>query len=96
MRIVTNQGILDWRNQEADIAIVFCDDLAFSKSNKSNKAVLLFREEAFPVCSPGFFQQHGPVRDVVELGKLPLLTLIAEQGQGWLDWPKYLVLRGSA
>ena len=84
VRIVTNQGVLDWRTQEVDIAILFCDERSLAGGMPQ-----LFREEVLPVCSPGFLQQHGPIENLETLIKAPLLTLTAEQGQSWLDWPSY-------
>ncbi|PMR70344.1 choline sulfate utilization transcriptional regulator [Halomonas heilongjiangensis] len=84
VRIVTNQGVLDWRTQEVDVAIVFCDERTLAAG-----VPRLFHEEVFPVCSPGFLQQHGPIESPERLAELPLLTLTADQGQSWLDWPSY-------
>lgn len=84
VRIVTNQGVLDWRTQEVDVAIVFCDERALAGG-----VPLLFHEDVFPVCSPGFLQQHGPIESIEALSRAPLLTLTADQGQRWLDWPSY-------
>lgn len=90
VRIVTNQGVLDWRAQEVDVAIVFCDERVLAGG-----VPLLFREDVFPVCSPGFLQQHGPIPDLEALSRAPLLTLTAEQGQRWLDWPSYFAQLGG-
>ena len=84
VRIVTNQGVFDWRAQEVDVAIVFCDERTLCAG-----VPRLFREEVFPVCSPGFLRQHGPIESPERLAELPLLTLTADQGQSWLDWPRY-------
>ncbi|EPC01478.1 LysR family transcriptional regulator [Litchfieldella anticariensis FP35 = DSM 16096] len=84
VRIVTNQGVLDWRTQEVDIAILFCDERTLASGVPQ-----LFQEEVLPVCSPGFLQQHGPLENLETLSEAPLLTLTAEQGQSWLDWPSY-------
>ncbi|SDL94691.1 putative choline sulfate-utilization transcription factor [Modicisalibacter muralis] len=83
VRIITNQGVLDWRDQEVDVAIVFCDERTLEDTPR------LFTEDVFPVCSPGFLAQYGPIEDVVTLSEMPLLTLMADQGQSWLDWPRY-------
>ncbi|WP_104204707.1 choline sulfate utilization transcriptional regulator [Billgrantia saliphila] len=90
VRIVTNQGVLDWRTQEVDVAIVFCDERILAGG-----VPLLFREDVFPVCSPGFLQQHGPITDLQALSRAPLLTLTADQGQRWLDWPSYFEQLGG-
>lgn len=83
VRIMTNQGGVDWRGQEADVAIAFCDARTLEDRPR------LFHEDVFPVCSPGFLEMHGAIEDPTRLAELPLLTLTADQGQGWLDWPSY-------
>lgn len=89
VRILTNQGVLDWRDQSVDVAIVFCDERTLGGVPR------LLHEEVFPVCSPGFLQQHGPIDDLARLAEIPLLTLTADQGQSWLDWPSYFQQLGG-
>nr|WP_297461437.1 LysR substrate-binding domain-containing protein [uncultured Halomonas sp.] len=89
VRILTNQGVLDWRDQSVDVAIVFCDEKTLGGVPR------LFHEEVFPVCSPGFLHQHGPIDDPARLAEVPLLTLTADQGQSWLDWPGYFQRLGD-
>lgn len=48
------------------------------------KTQLLFTENSFPVCSPGFLEKHGPVRAPSDLLKLPLVHKMSRQW--WLDW----------
>ncbi len=88
VRIQTNQGVFDWQGQEVDIAIVFGDRRGLEG------AARLLDEEVFPVCSPGFLEQHGPIDGLARLGEVPLLTLTADQGQTWLDWPDYFARWG--
>lgn len=89
VRLITNQGVLDWRDQEVDVAILFCDERTLSEVPP------LFPEEVFPVCSPAFLQQHGPFESLETLARAPLLTLLAEQQQPWLDWPSYFQRLGN-
>jgi putative choline sulfate-utilization transcription factor len=90
VRIMTNQGVFGWQRQEADVAIVFGDRRELEGIPR------LFHEEVLPVCSQGFLSQHGPIDDLARLGKVPLLMLIADQGQRWLDWPGYFECLGGA
>ncbi len=48
------------------------------------KSHLLFEVRSFPVCSPGFFEQHGPMREPSDLQHLPLIHKVSRQW--WLDW----------
>ncbi|OIN09156.1 LysR family transcriptional regulator [Oceanisphaera psychrotolerans] len=89
VRIMTNQGVFDWRDKEVDVAIVFCDERTLTTVPR------LFHEEVFPVCSPAFLQQHGPIDGLARLADLPLLTLTADQGQSWMDWPGYFQQRAG-
>ncbi|SDG33380.1 putative choline sulfate-utilization transcription factor [Onishia taeanensis] len=89
VRIMTNQGGFDWREQEVDIAIVFADQRGLEGIPR------LLDEEVFPVCSPGFLAEYGPIDDLASLGEVPLLTLTADQGQKWLDWPGYFERMGG-
>lgn len=89
VRIMTNQGILDWKDKGVDVAIVFCDERTLATVPR------LLPEEVFPVCTPSFLQEYGPFDDLVRLAGAPLLTLTADQGQSWMDWPGYFQQRAG-
>lgn len=89
VRIMTNQGVFDWRRQEVDVAIVFGD------RHELDGIPRLLNEEVLPVCGPGFLEQYGPIDDLARLSEVPLLTLTADQGQRWLDWPAYFESLGA-
>ncbi|MBB5320212.1 LysR substrate-binding domain-containing protein [Marinobacter oulmenensis] len=89
VRIMTNQGVFDWHGQGVDVAIVFQDRKGLEGVPR------LLHEEVVPVCSPGFLEQAGPINELSDLGGLPLLTLTADQGQCWLDWPDYFDCLGG-
>lgn len=89
VRLVTNQGGFDWQEQEVDIAIVFGD------RRRLEGVPRLLDEDVFPVCSPGFLERHGPIDNLARLVEVPLLTLTADQGQSWLDWPGYFERLGG-
>ncbi|MCK2184193.1 choline sulfate utilization transcriptional regulator [Halomonas getboli] len=89
VRLQTNQGVFDWQGQEADIAIVL------GEGRDLEGAMRLLDEEVFPVCSPAFLDRHGPIDGLARLGEVPLLTLTADQGQRWMDWPGYFARLGG-
>ncbi|WP_198650069.1 LysR substrate-binding domain-containing protein [Zobellella maritima] len=89
VRIMTNQGVFDWRDKGVDVAIVFCDERTLATVPR------LFPEEVFPVCSPAFLQQYGPFDELARLAKAPLLTLTADQGQSWMNWTGYFQQRAG-
>lgn len=82
VRILTSQGQYDFSVQDVDVAIVF-----EQQQPQGMPADQLFSEQVFPICSPQFLAQHGPVHSHKRLAALPLLKLGADAGQGWLDWP---------
>lgn len=91
VRILTHQGGRDWHEQEADIALLFCDERTLGSVPR------LFGEEVMPVCSPAFLLEHGPIDSLAKLSELPLMTLLNEPGQHWIDWPGYFrTLAGMA
>ena len=87
VRLVANQGVLDWRTQEIDVAIVFCN-----AATLAGGVPALFREEVFPVASPTLMASLG--QGVTPAALTPRLTLTAEQGQSWLDWLGFDVAHG--
>ncbi len=83
VNIVTRQGVLDWRDRSVDVAIVFCNARQLARVPR------LSSERVVPVCSPAFLQTYGPINDFKALSQVPLLSLLADEGQSWLDWPTY-------
>lgn len=90
VRIITSQGQYDFSGQNVDVAIVF------DGSQPTQDVVFkLFNETVFPICSPAFLEQNGPVVSHKKLAALPLLKLGADAGQGWFDWEGYFQGRRS-
>lgn len=81
--IVTRQDMRNWNHHDINVAIVFCDEQQFATVPQ------LFREEVVPVCSPAFLDRYGPIPDFETLGRAPLLSLVTDNGQSWMDWPGY-------
>ena len=53
----------------------------------------LFDEIIYPVCSPGYLEQHGPVTSLEDLAKADLLHL-EEPYRERMGWPEWLERRG--
>ena len=66
---------------EIDVAINFGDGRF-----KHAEAQLLFREEVFPVCSPGLLEGQTLPLPPAALADLPLLHLRPENRSRWYDW----------
>ena len=88
VRIITSQGLHELNHEDIDVAIRFY-------AQPPDQGLALFAEEVFPVCSPGFLRQHGPVSSHKKLASLPLLKLGADAGEGWMDWPGFFAGRRS-
>lgn len=65
---------------EFEIAIRFGDG-----NWRDGDARLLFNECGFPVCSPGYVEDKGPIKTLGALSQHRLLKVPAEN-QPWLDW----------
>ena len=50
-------------------------------------STLLLQEHVFPVCSPGFLEQHEIINEPVDLLKVPLLLRLGDPAHpNWEDW----------
>jgi len=90
VRIITSQGEYDFISQDIDVAILFSRQQPTQAPSQK-----LFDEMVFPVCSPSFLAQHGPINSHKKLAALPLLKLGTDAGQGWQDWRSYFKGRRS-
>lgn len=90
VRIITRQVGEMRPDPEVDVAILFCDERTLAAG-----VPRLFAEEVFPVCSPGFLAQHGPIDSLARLAEVPLLTLTSEDKAAWQDWPGYFQRLGG-
>ncbi len=90
VRIITSQGEYDFISQDIDVAILFSRQQPTQAPSQK-----LFDEVVFPVCSPSFLVQHGPINSHKKLAALPLLKLGTDAGQGWQDWRSYFKGRRS-
>lgn len=54
---------------------------------------VFFEETVFPVCSPGYLEQTGPVRDIDELARRNLLNLDDQQWD-WMNWRVWFNSKG--
>ncbi len=79
--IVTSDRTMNMLRSEVDIAIAFGDGRF-----KHGEAMLLFREEVFPICSPRLLAGRDWPLPVAALAELPLLHLKPEVRTRWFDW----------
>ena len=96
LRVITTDRDLDLDRDRVDLAITLG-----SGSFENYQHWKFVDEEIFPVCSPEFLRQHGPIRDVKSLAKVPLMHLEERYKSriGWADWLKsfgVVLKRGNA
>ncbi|WP_221796095.1 LysR substrate-binding domain-containing protein [Oceanobacter mangrovi] len=89
VRIITSQERHLLCGPDIDVAMLF------DRPDNQPGALRLFGEEVFPICSPGFLQQHGPIKSHKGLAALPMLKLRAEGVQDWYQWSSYFRARNS-
>ncbi|MBT00812.1 MAG: LysR family transcriptional regulator [Oceanospirillaceae bacterium] len=85
VRIMTSQGGDGLQPKDADVAISFC-----GTPPNQRGARRLFAEEVFPICSPALLERLGAPQKADQLLTMPLLSLRAESGAGWLEWKDLL------
>lgn len=56
---------------------------------------LLFGEEVFTVCSPGFKERHSPMGEIDDIANLPLIDLTSGIGAPWFSWKSWLAAQGA-
>lgn len=79
--LVTSDRTMNMLRSEIDVAIAFGDGRF-----KHGEALLLFREEVFPVCSPQLLRGRASPLPAAALAQLPLLHLKPEVRTRWFDW----------
>ncbi len=80
LRLTTQMFTADLRHVEVDVAVRFGDG-----KWADGTSILLFDEEVFPVCSPGFLDENGMPESLEALAALPLVESDATS-EGWMGW----------
>jgi len=70
---------IDFAREDVDIAVRHGDG-----SDIGLDMTRLYTEELFPVCSPSLLRDQPPLRDAIDLARLPLLHL--DNRQDWAKW----------
>ncbi|WP_240036390.1 LysR substrate-binding domain-containing protein [Halomonas urmiana] len=83
LRIVAIEQLRDLARVECDIALFYC-----RTPPPAMLARTLFHEEVFPVCSPGYLEQHGPFPGPEALLDCTLLSL-EDADQDWMSWKQW-------
>jgi putative choline sulfate-utilization transcription factor len=88
VRVISEQEVTVDANADIDIAIFFADSLPAN-------AMLLFKEQVYPVCSSSFYEKVGAIKSHKILASLPLLKLTDRANSKWLDWERFFAGRRS-
>jgi putative choline sulfate-utilization transcription factor len=84
IRLVTTQSEIDSAAGDFDLAVLFGrGEWPGCQSN------LLFREEVYPVCSPGFLGDRALPLTPAEIAQMRLLHLSSNAPQRWFDWDEW-------
>lgn len=89
VHIVASQSLEDDFEGDADATVLFGRKEHFPETGR-----LLIPERVVPVCSPGFVSRYGPISDLEELARAPLLHLETAGEPRWLTWASWLAAHG--
>lgn len=80
LRLTTQMFTADLRHVEVDVAVRYGDG-----KWSDGTSTLLFDEEVFPVCSPGFLRENDVSESLEALAALPLIESDSTY-EGWMGW----------
>ncbi|WP_206958047.1 LysR substrate-binding domain-containing protein [Trinickia acidisoli] len=80
LRLTTQMFTADLRHVEVDVAVRYGDG-----NWDDGTSALLFDEEIFPVCSPGFREENEISESLEALAALPLIESDSTY-EGWMGW----------
>lgn len=84
LKIVTQDPSVDLLRDEIDVAIRYGDG-----NWPDGRAILLFGDDVFPVCSPDYLAQRGAPDCVADLARHNLIASDAHEPT-WVDWDHWL------
>lgn len=88
LRLTTQMFTADLLHKDIDVAIRFG-----SGTWQNGSTALLFDEEVFPVCSPGWLAHNAAPATLAELADVALIASDATS-EGWLGWDEWFAAVG--
>lgn len=79
VRVITEDDFFDLRRSNVDLAIRYGDG-----NWTDGRSFFLTSDEIFPVCSKDFYEEHGPIENLFDVLKHPIIGYTSKAG--WLDW----------
>lgn len=89
LRIVAQDELGDMAKGDVDLTIRYGNGLW-----PDGRSVLLFRDEIYPVCSAEYAQAHGPIEDLAQLVRHPLI-MHQSYDPVWTGWQAWLSAFGA-
>ncbi|SAK57382.1 LysR family transcriptional regulator [Caballeronia fortuita] len=89
LRLSTQMFTADLRHKEIDAAVRFGNG-----SWPDGSSTLLFDEEVFPVCSPGWLEAHAAPATLDALATAPLIESDSTS-EGWMTWDEWFRTVGT-
>lgn len=83
LRILATDNIQDLYKMDFDIALFYC-----KVPPVGMQTTMLFPEEVFPVCSPGYLEQFKDTQDQIQFFEKSLLYLDDSQ-KDWINWNEW-------
>lgn len=90
LKIVTQDTMVNLRREDVDVAIRYGDG-----GWPDGKAVMLFDDDVFPVCSAAYLDDRGAPDCVADLARHTLITT-DWQDPSWVGWDQWLGAFGQA
>lgn len=84
LRLIASDEIEECLNNKVHIAIIYGDG-----NFRGYEATKVFEEAVFPVCSPEFLEEHGPIESTSDLVKHNLIEL-EDDNWNWMNWRRWL------
>lgn len=89
LRIIAHDHAKDFSRLDCDLALYYC------RTPPAGMIVTpLFREEVFPVCSPGYLAKYPHIQDLRQLDAATWLWLDDHQ-RDWIGWPQWFEYLGQ-
>lgn len=83
LRILTTENFQDLYKMDFDIALFYC-----KVPPVGMQTTMLFPEEVFPVCSPGYLEQFKDSQNQIQIFEKTLLYLDESQ-KDWINWNEW-------
>jgi putative choline sulfate-utilization transcription factor len=85
VHVIASQSMKSDEQGDADLEVLFGQ-----QSNFGADALQLTEEMVMPVCTPGYFNRHGPFDTASDLARQTLIHLEGDADSRWFSWQSWL------